>query len=145
MLLVDAPHLAGVAERDGALEWIKDPRLELIARAVVDGARRGEDLGMTDLLALVDPESQAQVHERVFAGEYRDLGATNPQALLLDLVRRCELEALAIEKQEVDADVRRLTADGYLREAAERKNYGLSLSRRIDELRRPVDIQPTHN
>jgi DNA primase len=145
MLLVDVPHLAGVAERAGALEWIKDPRLEPIARAVVDAARRGEDIGMPELLALVDADAQALVHERVFAGEYRDLGATNPQALLLDLVRRCELEALAVEKREVDADVRRLTAEGFVREAAERKNYGLSLSRRIDELRRPVDVVPTHN
>jgi len=151
MLLVDAPHLAGVAERNGALEWIKDPRLSPIAQAVVDGARRGEDLGMAELLALVDAEEQAQVHERVFAGEYRDLGATNPQALLLDLVRRCEREALVQEKLEVDADVRRLSAEGYVREAAERKNYGLSLSRRIDELRHlstlggSADPQPTHN
>lgn len=149
MLLVDVPHLAGVAEREGALEWIKDPRLSPIAQAVVDGARRGEDLGMSDLLALVDADAQALVHERVFAGEYRDLGATNPQALLLDLVRRCEREALVEEKLEVDADVRRLSAEGYVREAAERKNYGLSLSRRIDELRHlssgSADPQPTHN
>jgi hypothetical protein len=145
MLLVDVPHLAGVAERAGALEWIKDPRLEPIARAVVDAARRGEVIGMPELLALGVADAQALVHERVFAGEYRDLGATNPQALLLDLVRRCELEALAVEKREVDADVRRLTAEGFVREAAERKNYGLSLSRRIDELRRPVDVVPTHN
>lgn len=139
MLLVDVPHLAGVAERSGALEWIKDPRLAPIAQAVVEGARRGEDLGMPELLALVEPDAQALVHDRVFAGEYRDLGATNPQALLVDLVRRCEREALVEEKRSVDVEVKRLAADGFDREAAERQNYGLQLSRRIDELRGPVD------
>lgn len=145
MLLVDVPHLAGVAERAGALDWIKDPRLAPIARAVLDGARRGEDLGMSELLALVDAEAQALVHERVFAGEYRDLGATNPQALLDDLVRRCERESLTEEKRRVDVEAKRLAADGFDREAVERQNYGLQLSRRIDELRRPVDLAPQRN
>jgi hypothetical protein len=145
MLLVDAPHLAGVAERAGALDWIKDSRLAPIVHAVIDGARRGEELGMPELLALVEADAQALVHERVFAGEYRDLGATNPQAVLLDLVRRCEREALVDEKRRVDAEARRLAAEGFDREAAERQNYGLQLSRRIDELRRPVDPQPPRN
>ncbi len=145
MLLVDVPHLAGVAERVGALAWIKDPRLAPIVQAVIDGARRGEDVGMPELLALVDTDAQALVHDRVFAGEYRDLGSTNPQALLTDLVRRCEREALVEEKRTVDSEAKRLAADGFDREAAERQNYGLQLSRRIDELRRPVDPQPPRN
>lgn len=139
MLLVDVPHLASIAERMGALDWIRDPRLSPIARAVIEGARRGEDLGMPELLALVDAEAQPMVHDEVFAGRYRELGATDPSAELTALMRRCEREALLEEKRLVDTDVKRLASDGFDREAAERQNYGLQLSRRIDELKRPAE------
>lgn len=145
MLLVDVPHLASIAERMGALDWIRDPRLSPIARAVIEGARRGEDLGMPELLALVDAPAQSMVHDAVFAGRYRDLGATDPSAELTTLLRRCEREALVEEKRLVDADVKRLASDGFDREAAERQNYGLTLSRRIDELRRPAEPTPGQN
>ncbi len=140
MLLVDVPHLATVAERAGALEWIRDPRLAPIARAVVDGARRGEDPTMPELLALVDADAQPQVHDEVFAGQYRALATEDPQGLLNELVRRCEREALIEQRRDVDREVRRLLEQGFDREAAERKNFGLSLSRRIDELARPADV-----
>lgn len=143
MLLVDVPHLASVAERQGALDWIEDPRLAPIAHAVIDGARRGDDLTMPDLLALVEPAAQPQVHDAVFAGRFRDLGERDPQTLLVELLRSCEREKLIRLKRAAEADVRRLSSQGFDREAAERQNYSLQLARRIDELRRPYD-PPAH-
>jgi DNA primase len=137
MLLVDVPHLATVAERSGALEWIRDARLSPIARAVVDGARRGEELGMHDLLALVEPAAQQQVHDAVFAGAYRNLGEQDPQVLLQELMRRSEREALEAEISDFPRRVRELQQAGYPERAIALEQERLEVRRRLAELSDP--------
>jgi DNA primase len=135
MLLVDVPHLATVAERSGALEWIRDERLAPIAQAVIEGARRGEHPGMPELLALIEPDAQPQVHDRVFAGEYRS--TSNPQGELDALMQRCELEALASEISDLPRRIRELQQGGYQDEAVQLEQHRLQVRRRLAELSDP--------
>lgn len=135
MLLVDVPHLASVAERQGALQWIEDVRLSPIARAVVDGARRGDDLSMPELLALVDAEVQPQVHDAVFAGRYRNLGERDPQALLAELLRSCEIESLRARKERLRAEANRLLAQGFDEQGRALHLEAEQMRQRIDALR----------
>ena len=137
MLLVDVPHLATVAERSGALDWIRDARLAPIARAVIEGARRGEELGMHELLALVEPAAQQQVHDEVFAGAYRTLGEQDPQILLHELMRRSEREALEAEISDLPRRVRELQQAGYPERAVALQQERLEVLRRLAELSDP--------
>ena len=68
MLLVDLPHLASVAEREGVLEWVVDPHLAPLARAVIDVMRAvaipngiaGVGYAAADVAALVDGAAPQQ-------------------------------------------------------------------------------------
>ncbi|MBC8067524.1 MAG: DNA primase [Deltaproteobacteria bacterium] len=143
MLLVDVPHLATVAERSGALEWIRDERLAPIARAVIEGARRGEHPGMSELLTLVEPDAQPQVHDKIFAGEYRS--TSDPQTELTMLLQRCELEALESEISAFPHRIRELQARGLYEEAVSLQQQSLQTQRRLAELsdpRRRPEPQP---
>jgi len=136
MLLVDVPHLATVAEREGVLEWVTDARLAPLARGVIDGARRGEQPSMPELLTLVDPLVQAQVHDAVFAGEYRD--AADPLTELRELMHRCEREVLQQRRDDEARRARRLEDEGFLDEARLARQEELRIARRLDELKKPV-------
>jgi hypothetical protein len=136
MLLVDVPHLATVAEREGVLEWVTDARLAPLARGVIDGARRGEQPSMPELLTLVDPLIQAQVHDAVFAGEYRD--AADPLTELRALMHRCEREVLQQRRDDEARRARRLEDEGFLDEARLARQEELRIARRLDELKKPV-------
>ena len=136
MLLVDVPHLASVADREGVLEWVTDARLAPLARAVVDGARRGEHPSMPELLTLVDPLAQVQVHDAVFAGDYRD--AADPLTELRELMHRCEREVLQQRRDEEARRARRLEDEGFLDEARSARQEELRIARRLDELLKPV-------
>jgi DNA primase len=137
MLLIDMPHLASMAERQGALRSITDPRLSPIASAVVEGARRGEDPNMPALLELVDPAAQRQVHDEVFDGRYREDGGgmEDPQAILLTLLQRCREEALNLEIRELDRQIQTAQDQGYPDKASELSLERLALRRRQAALR----------
>jgi DNA primase len=135
MLLIDMPHLASMAERQGALESITDPRLSPIASAVVQAARCGENLGMPALLDLVEPAAQRQVHDQVFAGRYRETGDADPQTLLLTLLHRCREEALDLEIHELDRKIQAAQDQGYPDKASELSLERLALRRRQAALR----------
>jgi DNA primase len=108
MLLVDVPHLAALARREGALEHVRDPRLSPIVRALLEGADAGRNPTLDELLDLVEPAEQPRVHDLVFAGRYRTddgAGPADPRGLLLDLIYRCREEAL--QHEVVEAERRR--------------------------------------
>lgn len=136
MLLIDMPHLASMAERQGALECITDPRLAPIAMAVIEGAKRGESPGMPALLDLVDPAAQRQVHDRVFVGRYRESdGSTDPQLILVSFLHRCREEALDLEIRELDRRIEAAQDQGYPDQASALSLERLALRRRQAALR----------
>lgn len=140
MLLVDVPHLANVAEREGVLGWVTDPRLAPLVRAVVEGARRGEHPSMPELLALVDPLAQAQVHDAVFAGTYRD--AADPLGELQELLRRCERDALLVRSEELGRRARELEDQGFLDEARTVMEEKRRVRQRYDQLQKVAAVKP---
>ena len=101
MLLVDAPHLAGLAKRSGALEHVDDTRLRSILGAVIEGADSGRALTMPQLLELADPAEHPALLSKVFAGKYRagddDPGLSDPQVELQTLLQRCRMDAIDIQ------------------------------------------------
>jgi DNA primase len=139
MLLVDLPHLASVAERTGAIDWVKDARLRPIVDAVVEGAKRGENPTMDGLLDQVDPSAQRQVYGAVFAGRYRQDGdaasPSDPQALLSTLVARCRIEELDHRIDQLDQDIRQAQGAGFPDKARELLQLKLDLRRQQAVLR----------
>ncbi len=117
MLLVDVPHLATLAERSGALEHVDDVRLRPILETVIAGAKEGRALTLPELLEQAGPEAQPQLLEQVFAGKYRvgddDAGLVAPQAVLHDLLHRCQMEAIdaAVHRREREFHAARATGD----------------------------------
>lgn len=109
-LLVDNSHLAAVAEREGVLEELTDPRLRRLAEVVIAAARGGENPGEGDLLAVLEPQEHRQVHDKVFVGTYRGTEIDLVGALheLLQVLRRERIQR-AIEAR-----------DGEMREARDR-------------------------
>jgi hypothetical protein len=144
MLLVDLPHLASVAERTDALRWVDDARLRPIVEAVVDGAKRGENPSMSDLLERVDPAAQRRVYGAVFAGRYRTQQSDtaqsfDPQHLLATLVARCRIEALEHRIVQIDSEISQAQVQGFPDKARELSMLKLQLRREQDDLRQ----QPT--
>lgn len=137
MLLVDVPHLASVADREGALACLSDDRLARIGSAVIDAARRGDDPPMPELLGLVDAVDQPLVFEEVFAGRYRDL-ADDPQVLLRALMRRCQLEKLELEAKGLEREIRRAKSQGLAGDALQLQQRHLELRKQAAELSRTL-------
>lgn len=138
MLLVDVPHLAAVARREGVLEHVRDPRLAPIVRAVVEGAEAGRNPTLDELLELLDPEEQARVHDLVFAGRYRTddgTGPADPRGLLRELLHRCREEALERDIAEVDRGLQDAQAAGDRPRATELAQRRLALRREQQALR----------
>lgn len=138
MLLVDAPHLAAIAERSGARDCVTDNRLAPIAQAVLDGAKQGLDPTMPELLDLVDPSAQRYVHAAVFAGRYRaeNLEDEDPQLILAALLHRCREEALEHDIAALDHEIQRAQDSGYPQRASELAQQRLAMRRRQAILRR---------
>lgn len=133
MLLLDLPHLATVAQREGVLEYITDSRLAPLAKAVIDGAQRGEDLNLDELLQQVDEGVQPQVYDAVFAGHYRDLReGANPQSILADLINAAKREALVPRLRELDRAMAEALAEGYPEKARQLSHDKLELQRQLD-------------
>jgi DNA primase len=142
MLLIDVPHLASLAERNGAVDLLTDPRLSPLVRRVVGSAKSGEDSSLTDLLDLVDAPSQQDVYRQVFAGQFR--GSADPVASLAELMHACRREAVEVEIAALER--RRIAAldDGRPDEARELSMKKFALLRELD---RPppvlTDTNPT--
>ena len=129
MLLVDVPHLAAAARREGALEHITDPRLRAIADAVVAGAQTGHNPTLDELLALVDERDQRLVHDTVFVGSYRTDALEDPAAVLTELVHRCHKEAIDRRVAEVDREFSIAVESGDRTRATELAQTKLNLRR----------------
>jgi hypothetical protein len=131
MLLVDVPHLANLAERTGALECVIDERLSPILHAIVEGAKRGEDPDLAQLLDRVDPAAQTQVYEGVFAGRYRtEQGVpADPQGLLHSLVGQCRKEALELRIKQIDRSFAEARDNGLPDQARQLQQEKLELRR----------------
>jgi DNA primase len=136
MLLVDVPHLASLADQSGTLDHVTDDRLAPLCRAVVEGAKAGEDPNLSSLLDLVDASAQQEVYREVFAGRYRGLDeGADPQAILRSLVHRCKEEAIEHQIQDVERRIREAQEAGYPEQATQLANQRLQLRREQDLLR----------
>jgi len=139
MLLVDVPHLATLAERSGALEHVDDARLRPILETVIASAKEGRALTLPELLERVDPQAQPQLLEQVLAGKYRvgddDAGLVSPQAVLHDLLHRCQMEAIDVEVQRREQEFRQARASGDLEGQRESQLAIIALRREKDALR----------
>lgn len=114
MLLVDNPHLASVAERGGVLECVTDSRLAPLVRAIIDGAKDGQNPDLDDLLTRVDEHARRQVYDAVFTGQSRDLGEGNdPQSILHELVQRCHEKAIDDQIKAVEGRIAAARDAGY--------------------------------
>jgi DNA primase len=139
MLLVDVPHLATLAERSGALEHVDDVRLRPVLETVIAGAKEGRTFTLPELLERVGPEAQPQLLEQVLAGKYRvgDDG-TNlvaPQAVLHDLLHRCQMEAIDVEVHRREREFLQARATGDLDGQRESQLAIIALRREKDALR----------
>ncbi len=131
-LLIDVPHLASLADKTGVLDHLSDPRLYPIARAVVEGAKRGENHSMHELLDLIAEPAQAQIHERIFSGKYRDID--DPRQALSFLLHRCQEQRLDAEIRELEAQAREAKRRGDVDEELRLHQRRFELRRRQDEL-----------
>lgn len=146
MLLVDVPHLATLAERSGALEHVDDARLRPILETVIASAKEGRALTLPELLELVAPEAQPQLLEQVLAGKYRvadddtglmspQAGMVAPQAVLNDLLHRCQMEAIDAEVHRREQEFGRARQSGDLDGQRETQLAIMALRREKDALR----------
>ncbi|MBK8261567.1 MAG: DNA primase [Nannocystis sp.] len=106
-LLADNPHMCAVAEREGALEELIDPRLRRLARAITDAAKRGEHPGEGDLLDGFELAEQRPLHDKVFCGTYRgtelDLVAVLQELLAVLRRERTQRQIGAIDDEMIGA------------------------------------------
>ncbi len=136
MLLVDVPHLASVAERSGALECITDARLAPVVRAVIEGAKDGQDPDLANLLADVDPGAHQQLYDTVFAGEYRSLAeqGADPQSVLGDLIRKCHVGQLEDRIRDIQQQMSASLREGFPDKARDLSRELISLKRQTEKL-----------
>jgi len=132
-LLVDLPHLANRAEPSGVFDCVTDERLAPIVRAVVEGAKVGDNPTMPELLDLVETESQELVHDVVFSGKYRDLAA-DPDEELNALVLRCREAQIEQQIAELDARAKEAEQAGEVDCVREIAQQRLELRRRQKDL-----------
>ncbi|MCA9635189.1 MAG: DNA primase [Myxococcales bacterium] len=137
MLLVDNPHLAGIAEKAGALTTLSDGRLRALAAAVVDAALRGESPGEGELLEVVDPREHRQLHERVFAGHYRDT-ELDVEAVLHELLAVTRRDQLRGAKAEIDRAMAEARARGDLDQLRALAQERIALRRQLEDF----DLNP---
>lgn len=134
-LLVDNPHLAGMAEQAGVQQYVTDRRLAPIAECVVQRALEGENPPEGELLELIDPVCRRQVHDAVFAGTYRDT-QDDPLALLAGCLWDCRRDQIKSERRRLDVqlvEARERGDQAALRELVTRR---LEINRQLAELER---------
>ncbi len=127
-LLVDNPHLASLADQNKVLDYVTDPRLAPIVQAVLKAAFEGDQPGEGELLELVDPALQRQVHDALFVGQYRDV--EHPAQELEGRIHDCRRDQLKQQREELAAQITRAIERGEQQQARE-----LSLARRDVNLR----------
>lgn len=132
-LLVDNPHLASMAEEQGVLGYVTDPRLVPVVREVVQRALLGENPSEGELLELVEPAARRQLHDTVFAGTFRDT-QEDPAALLAGYLWDCQREHLKLERRRLDVQAAEAKARGDLDRARELMRTKVELSRTLAEL-----------
>ncbi len=138
-LLVDLPMVSGGAQREEVLSHIDDGRLRPIVEEILEGARRGEQSGVGELLDLIDERARKQVYDAVFAGRYVD--EENPEAVLETGLALCRLRVLEREIRELDkrsADAKRQGQDELVRDFQLQK---IELRRRQSDLKRSLAKQ----
>jgi DNA primase len=142
MLLVDVPHLAAAARREGAIEHVTDPRLRPIVDAVLAGAQTGHDPTLDELLSLVDESEQRRVHDTVFVGSYRTDTTEDPALVLHELVHRCREEAIEHRIAQVDREFSAALESGDRARATELQQTRLTLRREQQQLRQGPSVSP---
>lgn len=139
-LLVDNPHLATLAEQARVEDYVTDPRLQPIVRAVLAAAFAGEQPGIGDLLETVAPGEQRRVHDAVFSGTYRD--EQHPQHTLAMFVHACQCEQLKHRSRLMSTQILHARERGENQQAVELTRDRLRLNHQLAELERNPPIPP---
>lgn len=142
-LLVDLPMVSGGAQREEVLEHISDRRLRPIVEQILDGAQHGEQLGVGELLELIDERARKQVYDAVFSGRYAE--EENPEAVLEIGLALCRLGVLEREIRELDqrtADARRNAEHELVRDYQLQK---IQLRKRQSELQQDLRAKQAPN
>jgi len=133
-LLVDNPHLATLAEQAKVQDYVTDPRLAPIVRAVIEAAFAGERPGEGELLELIDAASHRQVHDCVFTGLYREV--EHPQQELEGRVYDCQRDVLKQRRLDIAAQITQAIERGEQQQARELSLLRHDLNRQLAELER---------
>lgn len=139
-LLVDNPHLATLAEQARVEDYVTDPRLQPIVRAVLEAAFAGDQPGEGELLEHVDPAEQRRVHDAVFAGTFRDV--EHPQHMLATCIHTCQCEQLKHRSKQMNSLIDHARERGENQQAAELTRDRLRLNHQLAELERNPPIPP---
>lgn len=107
-LLVERPELSRVAQREGAIDYVTDPRLRPILERVIWAATEGEPIPSEgELLELIDPTSHKLVHA-CLAPDHEKLSYSNaedPGAALRMALSHCRREELQAERARLMARI----------------------------------------
>lgn len=133
-LLVDNPHLATLAEQAKVQEYVTDPRLAPIVRAVIEAAFAGERPGEGDLLELIDAAAHRQVHDCVFTGIYREV--EHPQQELEGRIYDCQRDVLKQRRLDIADQITQAIERGEQQQARELSLARHDLNRQLAELER---------
>ncbi|MBA3548468.1 MAG: DNA primase [Nannocystis sp.] len=133
-LLVDNPHLATLAEQAKVQEYVTDPRLAPIVRAVIEAAFAGERPGEGDLLELIDAAAHRQVHDCVFTGLYREV--EHPQQELEGRIYDCQRDVLKQRRLDIADQITQAIERGEQQQARELSLARHDLNRQLAELER---------
>ena len=133
-LLVDNPHLATLAEQAKVQDYVTDPRLAPIVRAVIEAAFAGERPGEGELLELVDVAAHRQVHDCVFTGLYREV--EHPQQELEGRIYDCQRDVLKQRRLDIAAQITQDIERGEQQQARELSLLRHDLNRQLAELER---------
>jgi DNA primase len=133
-LLVDNPHLATLAEQAKVQEFVTDPRLAPIVRAVIEAAFAGERPGEGELLELIDVTAHRQVHDCVFTGLYRE--CEHPQQELEGRIYDCQRDVLKQRRLDIAAQITEAIERGEQQQARELSLARHDLNRQLAELER---------
>jgi len=133
-LLVDNPHLATLAEQAKVQDYVTDPRLAPIVRAVIEAAFAGEQPGEGELLELVDAAAHRQVHDCVFTGLYREV--EHPQQELAGRIYDCQRDVLKQRRLDIAAQITQAIERGEQQQARELSLLRHDLNRQLAELER---------
>jgi DNA primase len=110
-LLLDAPHLAGVAQQRDVQRYITDERLVPLLEAVLEGASEGYEPTLDELLARIPAAEQPRVYAAVFEAQH-GTDTADPTSTLEDLLARCEEERLGREVSRLQRAMEVASRDG---------------------------------